>query len=58
MFRLAHVTDPHFRSFAGARPGAFLGKRAIGALNLVVNRRRKHRMELLEELGEKPEKEC
>ncbi|HEY0709856.1 MAG TPA: metallophosphoesterase [Polyangia bacterium] len=52
MFRLAHVTDPHFRpragTFAGAGVGDFFGKRAIGAVNLVVNRRRKHRMELLE----------
>jgi 3',5'-cyclic AMP phosphodiesterase CpdA len=52
MFRLAHVTDPHFRSFEGARVGDFLGKRAVGALNVVVNRRRKHKMELLEALGE------
>jgi len=52
VFRLAHVTDPHFRSFDGARVGDFLGKRAVGALNLVVNRRRKHKMELLEALGE------
>lgn len=50
MFRLGHVTDPHFRGFSGARPGEFIGKRAIGALNLVVNRRRKHKMELLEVL--------
>src|SRR5438105_13676860 len=47
MFRLGHVTDPHFRSFAGARAGDFLGKRAVGALNLLVNRRRHHKMELL-----------
>jgi 3',5'-cyclic AMP phosphodiesterase CpdA len=52
MFRLAQVTDPHFRSFAGARLGDFLGKRAVGAANLVVNRRRKHRMDLLEALGQ------
>ena len=53
MFRLAHVTDPHFRSTGAARlrPGDFLGKRAIGALNLVVNRVRKHRMELLADLA-------
>lgn len=51
MFRLAHVTDPHFRGFDGSRLGDFLGKRAVGALNLVVNRRRKHKMELLEALG-------
>jgi 3',5'-cyclic AMP phosphodiesterase CpdA len=52
MFRLAHVTDPHFRGWSGARPGDFLGKRAVGALNILVNRRRKHRMELLEALRE------
>jgi 3',5'-cyclic AMP phosphodiesterase CpdA len=52
VFRLAHVTDPHFRSFAGAHVGDFLGKRAVGALNLVVNRQRKHKMELLAALGE------
>ena len=51
MFRLAHVTDPHFRSFQGAHLGDFLNKRAVGALNIVVNRRRKHKMELLEALG-------
>ncbi len=47
MFRLGHLTDPHFRSFAGARFQDFWGKRAVGALNLLVNRGRKHRMELL-----------
>ncbi len=52
MFRLAHVTDPHFRGFDGARVGDFLGKRAVGALNVLVNRRRKHKMELLRALGE------
>jgi 3',5'-cyclic AMP phosphodiesterase CpdA len=52
VFRLAHVTDPHFRGFSGARPRDFLGKRAVGALNILVHRRRKHRMELLEELRE------
>jgi 3',5'-cyclic AMP phosphodiesterase CpdA len=51
-FRLGHVTDPHFRGFAGARLSEFAGKRAIGALNLVVNRRRKHKAELLEALRE------
>jgi 3',5'-cyclic AMP phosphodiesterase CpdA len=50
MFRLAHVTDPHFRGFRGAHAGEFAGKRAIGLLNLVVNRVRKHKMELLEDL--------
>jgi 3',5'-cyclic AMP phosphodiesterase CpdA len=52
MFRLAHVTDLHVRNFAGARLRDFLGKRAIGALNLALVRRRKHRMELLAALGE------
>jgi 3',5'-cyclic AMP phosphodiesterase CpdA len=52
MFRLAHVTDPHFRSFSGAQWGDFLGKRALGALNVALVRRRKHRMALLERLRE------
>jgi len=52
-FRLAHVTDPHFRGprgFPGARPGELFGKRAIGFLNLAVNRVRKHKMDLLEDM--------
>src|SRR5260370_26779682 len=52
MFRPGHVTDPHFRGWEGARVGQFTGKRAIGAVNLVLNRRRKHKMELLAALGE------
>jgi 3',5'-cyclic AMP phosphodiesterase CpdA len=52
MFRLAHVTDLHVRNFAGARLRDFFGKRAIGALNLALIRRRKHRMELLAALGD------
>ncbi len=52
MFRLAHVTDPHFRGFAGVGVADFVGKRALGAVNLVVNRTRKHKMELLEALRE------
>jgi 3',5'-cyclic AMP phosphodiesterase CpdA len=47
VFRLAHVTDPHFKGLAGARPGDFAGKRAIGFINLVVNRGRKHKGALL-----------
>jgi len=51
MFLLAHVTDPHFRgSLAGVGPTDFMNKRALGALNLIVNRRRKHKMELLDAL--------
>jgi len=51
-FLLAHVTDPHFRGFAGASPMDFMNKRALGTLNLLVNRTRKHKMELLEALRE------
>ena len=51
-FLLAHVTDPHFRGFAGAGPTDFMNKRALGTLNLLVNRTRKHKMELLEALRE------
>jgi 3',5'-cyclic AMP phosphodiesterase CpdA len=50
MFRLAHVTDPHFRGFAGLGPGALASKRVVGLLNLAVNRARHHKMQLLEEL--------
>jgi 3',5'-cyclic AMP phosphodiesterase CpdA len=48
VFRLAHVTDPHFRGFAGVSWSDFVGKRVVGAFNLVVNRTRKHKMELLQ----------
>jgi 3',5'-cyclic AMP phosphodiesterase CpdA len=53
MFRLAHVTDPHFRGARGGqgvRPGELFGKRAVGYVNLVVNRVRKHKMDLLEDM--------
>jgi 3',5'-cyclic AMP phosphodiesterase CpdA len=52
MFRLAHVTDPHFRSFAGVRLRDFVSKRALGTANLLLNRRKKHRMELLSAMGD------
>jgi 3',5'-cyclic AMP phosphodiesterase CpdA len=52
MFRLGHVTDPHFRGFSGVGLGDLVGKRAVGAVNLVVNRTRKHKMRLLEALRE------
>ena len=54
MFRLAHVTDPHFRSLAGRPPRAVLRQAGPGLLNLVVNRRRKHRMELLDPAARGP----
>lgn len=52
MFRLGQITDPHFRAFEwlAFRPLQFLNKRAIGTFNLIVNRWRHHRMELLEDL--------
>ena len=50
MFRLAQVSDLHFRGSLRAAPRAFLSKRVIGLFNLLVRRRRAHRMELLEEL--------
>jgi len=52
MFRLAHVTDLHFQSLEGARPSDFLNKRLLGTANLMLNRRWKHRMDLLEALRE------
>lgn len=55
MFRLAHVTDPHFRGVggvAGVGLADLSGKRVVGAVNLVVNRTRKHKMALLEALRE------
>jgi 3',5'-cyclic AMP phosphodiesterase CpdA len=50
VFRLAHVTDPHFRGFSGLGPADLGSKRAVGLLNLAVNRVRKHKMQLLEDL--------
>ena len=50
MFRLAQVTDPHFQCFQLRSLRQLLGKRALGALNLLVRRRRKHRMELVSAL--------
>jgi 3',5'-cyclic AMP phosphodiesterase CpdA len=50
LFRLAHVTDPHFRGLAGLTLGELAGKRAIGLVNLALNRRRKHKSELLDAL--------
>jgi 3',5'-cyclic AMP phosphodiesterase CpdA len=52
MFRIAHLSDPHFQSLRGARPRDFLGKRLIGGVNLLLRRRRKHRMPLLEAMAE------
>jgi 3',5'-cyclic AMP phosphodiesterase CpdA len=50
MFRLAHVSDPHFQCFQLGSVWQLLGKRAVGAVNLLVRRRFKHRMDLLQAL--------
>lgn len=52
MFRLAQVTDPHFQCFRLSSLGQLLGKRSLGALNLLVMRWRKHRMQLLQAMLE------
>jgi len=52
MFRLAQISDPHFQGFRGARLRDFFGKRALGGLNLLLFRRRKHNMALLQALVE------
>lgn len=52
MFRLVQVSDPHFQSFRLSSLRQLFGKRALGALNLLVRRRRKHRMEFLRALVE------
>jgi 3',5'-cyclic AMP phosphodiesterase CpdA len=50
MFRLAQVSDPHFQSFRDVKLRDLLGKRAIGGLNLLLRRRHKHSMTLLQAL--------
>jgi 3',5'-cyclic AMP phosphodiesterase CpdA len=52
MFRLAQVSDPHFQSYRNVKLRDLLGKRAIGGLNLLLMRRRKHNMTLLQALVE------
>jgi 3',5'-cyclic AMP phosphodiesterase CpdA len=48
MFRLAQVSDPHFQGLEGLRLRDLLNKRMLGALNLLLRRRRKHNMALLD----------
>lgn len=52
MFRLAQVSDPHFQSFRNLKLHDLMGKRALGFLNLLLRRRRKHNMALLQALLE------
>jgi 3',5'-cyclic AMP phosphodiesterase CpdA len=50
MFVLAHLSDPHLPLQAEPRLGELLGKRATGYFNLRVNRRARHRLEVLERI--------
>lgn len=52
MFRLAQVSDPHFQSLRNVKLRDFLGKRLLGGFNLLVRRRHKHRMPLLQVMAE------
>ncbi len=52
MFRLAQVSDPHFQSLRNIKLRDFWSKRLLGAVNLLVRRRRKHRMALLQAMSE------
>lgn len=52
MFRLAQVSDPHFQSLRDVKLRDFLGKRLLGGFNLLVRRRRKHRMPLLQAMAD------
>jgi 3',5'-cyclic AMP phosphodiesterase CpdA len=52
MFRLAQVSDPHFQGMQGLGLRDLFGKRLLGALNLLVRRRRKHNMALLQAMLE------
>ena len=52
MFRLAQVSDPHFQSFHHVKLRELFSKRALGGLNLLLRRRRKHNMALLQALLE------
>ncbi len=52
MFRLAQVSDPHFQSLRNLKLRDFFGKRLLGGFNLLVRRRRKHRMSLLQAMAD------
>lgn len=51
MFRLAQVSDPHFQGLRNLSLRAFLGKRMLGGFNLLIRRRHKHRMALLDAMA-------
>jgi 3',5'-cyclic AMP phosphodiesterase CpdA len=50
LFTLAHASDWHATSLAGARPAQFANKRLLGWLSWVHRRRRAHRPEILRAL--------
>ncbi len=56
--RVAHFSDPHLLSLTGARLGDFLNKRWLGALNLLSNRSRHHKVEIFEALVEELNETC
>lgn len=47
VFTLAHLSDPHLSSPAGARARDLLGKRILGFLSWTLRRSREHRPEVL-----------
>ena len=51
MFRLAQVSDPHFQGLHRLTLRDCVGKRLLGAFNLLVRRRHKHSMALLRALA-------
>jgi 3',5'-cyclic AMP phosphodiesterase CpdA len=50
--RIAHFSDVHALSLAGARPWHFLSKRFAGYVNVRLNRREKHKLHLFEAIVE------
>lgn len=51
-YRIAHVSDPHLSTLAGAHWPDFLNKRVLGWLSWRIRRRREHRPEILDRLVE------
>jgi 3',5'-cyclic AMP phosphodiesterase CpdA len=50
--RIAHLSDVHLLSLEGARLGDFANKRAIGGVNLLLNRGRHYQTEVFDALVE------
>lgn len=45
MLKIGHISDLHILNMDGTRPWDFLNKRAVGGLNLLLNRSKKHSLE-------------